>query len=113
MSNTKFKMDLTEGSVFKKMILFAVPLIGSSILQLLFNTAEIVVVGNCAGDNAMSAVGSNTAIIGLFTNIFVGLSVGANVLAARCFGAKQNDELKQTVHTAMLISLISGILLSV
>lgn len=113
MSNTKFKMDLTEGSVFKKMILFAVPLIGSSILQLLFNTADIVVVGNYAGDNAMSAVGSNTAIIGLFTNIFVGLSVGANVLAARCFGAKQNDELKQTVHTAMFISLISGILLSV
>lgn len=113
MSAQKFKIDLTEGSIFKKMILFTVPLICSSLLQLLFNTADIVVVGWFAGDNALSAVGSNTPIIGLFTNIFVGLSVGANVLAARYFGAKQDGELKATVHTAISISVISGVFLAV
>jgi putative MATE family efflux protein len=109
----KYEMDMCSGSVFKKMILFALPLMCSSILQLLFNAADIIVVGRFAGDNALAAVGSNTALINLLTNIFVGLSVGANVLTAQYYGAKQDKDLKETVHTAMTLSIYSGIFLTV
>lgn len=109
----KYEMDMCSGSVFKKMLLFAIPLMCSSILQLLFNAADIVVVGRFAGDNALAAVGSNTALINLLTNLFVGLSIGSNVLTARYYGAKQEKELKQTVHTSMMLSVYSGILLTV
>jgi putative MATE family efflux protein len=109
----KYEMDMCSGSVFKKMILFAIPLMCSSILQLLFNAADIVVVGRFAGDNALAAVGSNTALINLLTNIFVGLSVGANVLTAQYYGARHDKDLKETVHTAMTLSIYSGIFLTV
>lgn len=104
---------MCSGSVFSKMLLFALPLMCSSILQLLFNAADIVVVGRFAGDNALAAVGSNTALINLLTNIFVGLSVGSNVLTAQYYGAKKEKDLKETVHTSMLLSIYSGVLLTV
>ena len=106
-------MDMCSGSIFKKMFMFALPLMCSSILQLLFNAADIVVVGRFAGDNALAAVGSNTALINLLTNLFVGLSIGSNVLTARYYGAKQEKNLKETVHTSMMLSIYSGILLTV
>lgn len=109
----KYQMDMCNGSVLKKMLLFAIPLMCSSILQLLFNAADIIVVGRYAGDNSLAAVGSNTSIINLLTNLFIGLSIGANVLVARFFGAKQEKELKHTVHTAMTLSIISGIILTI
>ncbi|MDE5696144.1 MAG: MATE family efflux transporter, partial [Lachnospiraceae bacterium] len=105
--------DMCSGSVFSKMLLFALPLMCSSILQLLFNAADIVVVGRFAGDNALAAVGSNTALINLLTNLFVGLSVGSNVLTAQYYGAKKDSDLKETVHTSMLLSFYSGIILTV
>ena len=71
--NKKYEIDMCSGSVFGKMLLFALPLMCSSILQLLFNAADIVVVGRFAGDNALAAVGANTALINLLTNLFVGL----------------------------------------
>jgi Na+-driven multidrug efflux pump len=111
--NKKYEMDMCSGSVFKKMIFFAVPLMCSSILQLLFNAADIVVVGRFAGDNALAAVGSNTALINLLTNLFVGLSVGGNVLTAQYYGAKKEKDLKETVHTAMTLSIYSGLFLTV
>jgi putative MATE family efflux protein len=111
--NKKYEMDMCSGSVFKKMIMFAVPLMCSSILQLLFNAADIVVVGRFAGDNALAAVGSNTALINLLTNLFVGLSVGGNVLTAQYYGAKHDNDLRETVHTAMTLSIYSGIFLTV
>lgn len=111
--NKKYEIDMCSGSVLGKMLLFALPLMCSSILQLLFNAADIVVVGRFAGDNALAAVGSNTALINLLTNIFVGLSVGSNVLTAQYYGAKRNDDLKETVHTSMLLSLYCGLLLTV
>ena len=80
----------------------------SSILQLLFNAADIIVVGRFAGDNALAAVGSNTSIINLLCNLFIGLSVGANILAARQYGAGDREGLRQTVHTSILLSLLSG-----
>ena len=85
----------------------------SSILQLLFNAADIVVVGRFAGDNSLAAVGCNGALINLMTNVFLGLSVGGNVLAARDYGAGNEEELSKTVHTAMLLGIISGIILTI
>lgn len=110
---TKYEMDMCSGSIMKKMLLFAVPLMFSSILQLLFNAADIVVVGRFAGDNSLAAVGSTSSLINLLVNLFVGLSVGANVLVAHYFGAKEFDDLKKAVHTVITISIISGLIMTV
>lgn len=108
----KYEMDMCSGSVFQKMLLFAIPLMCSSILQLLFNAADIVVVGRFAGDNALAAVGSNSSLINLLTNVFVGLSIGTNVLTAQYYGAKKEKDLRETVHTSILLSVCSGVILT-
>lgn len=108
-----YEMDMCTGVVWKKMLVFAFPLVCSNVLQLLFNAADIVVVGRFAGDNSLAAVGSNSALIQLLINLFVGMSIGANVLAARFYGSKDEDRLSKTVHTAMLMSVLSGVLLAV
>lgn len=108
-----YSMNLCEGSIFKKLFLFAMPLIASGILQLFFNAADVVVVGQFAGDNSLAAVGSNTSMINLLVNVFMGLSVGANVLVARFFAGKQEEELRKTVHTAITVSVLSGVFLAV
>lgn len=110
MSSAKF-VDMCSGPVLRKMIVFTLPIMFSGLFQLLFNAADIIIAGKFAGDNALAAVGSNTALINLMTNLFIGISIGANVAAARCCGAKNYSELNKTVHTAMLISVISGFLL--
>ena len=110
---SKYEVDMCNGSILKKMLTFALPLMFSSILQLLFNAADIVVVGRFAGDNALAAVGSNTSLLNLLMNLFIGLSIGANITAAHYYGAKKNKELKATVHTAILLSIYSGILLTI
>ena len=84
MAMTSRSADLTSGPMLQKIVLFSVPLAASSILQLLFNAADVVVVGRFAGSTALAAVGSNGALINLLVNLFVGLSLGANVVAARC-----------------------------
>lgn len=104
---------MCSGPLLGKMLLFTLPLMCSSLLQLLFNAADIIVVGRFAGDNSLAAVGSTSSLINLLTNLFLGLSVGANVLVARYFGAKQLKDLKETVHTAMMLSFYSGIILTV
>lgn len=111
-SGQKYEMDMCSGPILGKMLMFALPLMCSSILQLLFNAADIIVVGNFAGDTALAAVGSNTALINLLTNFFMGFSIGANVLVARFYGAKQEKELDETVHTAMMLSVYSGVFLT-
>lgn len=108
-----YTMNLCEGSILNKLLLFSLPLIASSVLQLFFNAADVVVVGRFAGDNSLAAVGSNGSIINLLTNVFMGLSVGANVLVARYFAAKQEEELRKTVHTAITISVVCGIALAI
>ena len=108
-----YSMDLSEGSIIKKLFLFAMPLIASGILQLFFNAADVIVVGKFAGDNALAAVGSNSSIINLLINVFMGLSVGANVLVARFFAGKQEEELRKTVHTAITVSVVCGVFLAV
>ena len=112
-TSKKYEIDMCNGPILGKILIFSIPLMLSGMLQLLFNAADIVVVGRYAGDNALAAVGSNSSLINLLTNLFVGLSIGANVLVSRYFGAKKEEELKSTVHTAMLISVYSGIILTV
>ena len=113
MAMTSRSADLTSGPMLQKIILFSVPLAASSILQLLFNAADVVVVGRFAGSTALAAVGSNGALINLLVNLFVGLSLGANVVAARCFGARDEKGVQDTVHTAVALGLVSGVLLAV
>ncbi|MBO5137609.1 MAG: oligosaccharide flippase family protein [Spirochaetaceae bacterium] len=108
-----YKLDMTSGSIFGKLVRFSVPLVLSSLLQLLFNAADIVVVGRFAGDNSLAAVGSTSSLINLMVNLFVGLSIGANVVAANFFGANKIRELKITIHTAMLLSFYSGLVLTI
>ena len=107
-----YQIDMTEGSIVKKLLQFSVPLIFSSLLQLLFNAADVIVVGRFAGDNSLAAVGSTSSLVNLLVNLFVGLSIGTTVVAANFFGAGKKQELKDTVHTAMLLSIISGIILT-
>ncbi len=109
----KYSIDMCSGSVYGKMLRFALPLMLSGILQLLFNAADIIVVGNFAGDESLAAVGATTTLINLTTTLFIGLSVGVNVLTANYFGAGMADEVKSTVHTAMAVSVMSGIFLTV
>lgn len=109
----KYTMDLTTGPILKNVIIFSIPLVISSVLQLLFNAVDVMVVGKFAGDNSLAAVGANGPIVNLLINLFMGLSVGANVLVARYFAAKEEEKLSKVVHTAITVSLISGILLIV
>jgi len=106
------EIDMCNGPILPKMLQFTLPLMASSLLQLFFNTADIIVVGRFAGDNSLAAVGSNTSLINLFTHLFIGMSVAGNILASRYYGAKEKEALHQTVHTSMLLSLISGTLLA-
>jgi len=104
-----YELDLCSGAILPKLLQFALPLMCSSILQLLFNAADVIVVGRWAGDNSLAAVGSNTSLVNLLVNLFIGLSVGANILAARYYGAGERESLQQTVHTAMLLGVVSGL----
>ncbi|MBD5130656.1 MAG: MATE family efflux transporter [Ruminococcaceae bacterium] len=109
----QYQMDMCSGPVLKKLLLFSLPLMASGVLQLLFNAADIIVVGKFAGDNSMGAVGSTSSLINLFTNLFVGMSVGVNVIAARAHGANSASDMHDTVHTSMLLSVICGAVLAV
>ena len=96
-----------------KLISFALPLMISGMLQLMFNAVDIIVVGRFTGSQALAAVGSTTALICTFTNLFIGVSLGANVLAARFYASGKTKEMSETVHTAILLALISGIAMSI
>lgn len=108
-----YEIDMCSGAILPKLLQFTLPLMCSSILQLLFNAADIIVVGRWAGDNSLAAVGSTAAIINLLVNLFIGLSVGANILTAHFYGAGEQEGLHQTVHTAILLSLVSGVFLAI
>ena len=89
----KYEIDMCNGSLMDKLISFSLPLMLSGILQLLFNAVDIIVVGRFTGRHALAAVGSTTALINMFVNLFIGISLGANVLAARFFAAKKEREM--------------------
>ena len=108
-----YEIDMCSGPVLGKLLLFALPLMLSGVLQLLFNAADIIVVGRFAGSQSLAAVGSTSSLINLLINLFVGLSVGVNVLVAKHYGAREEEELSDTIHTAIATSLISGFILIV
>lgn len=110
-ASKKYEIDMCNGPLLGKILIFYIPLMLSGILQLLFNAADIVVVGRFAGNEALAAVGSTSSLTNLIVNLFIGLSVGANVLVARYYGANQKDELKEMVQTTVATALVSGILL--
>ncbi len=109
MKRKSYEIDMCSGPLFSKILLFAVPLMISSILQLLFNAADMVVVGRFAGSTALAAVGANASLINMLTNLFIGFSVGANVLVARFYGAKREEDISETVHSAVVLSLVCGL----
>ena len=107
-----YEIDMCHGPLFGKILLFSVPLMLSGVLQLLFNAADVVVVGRFAGSQSLAAVGSTSSLINMLTNIFLGLSVGTNVLIAHYYGAGQEKEVSDTVHTSVLLSVVCGIILT-
>ena len=112
MKKNKYEIDMCNGTIMDKLISFSLPLMLSSILQLMFNAVDIIVVGRFSGSQALAAVGSTTALINIFTNLFIGISLGANVLAARYYAAGRDKEMSEAVHTAITLALISGILMA-
>ena len=107
------EIDMTNGPLLSKVIQFAIPLALSSMLQLLFNAADVIVVGKFAGSTALAAVGSTGALVNLLVNVFMGVSIGANVMVARARGAGDYKAVHETVHCAMLISVILGAIVAV
>lgn len=105
-TTTRHQMDMTHGSLWDKLIIFAIPLALTSILQLLFNSADTAVVGHFASSEAQAAVGANNSVISLLVNTFVGMSVGANVLVAKFIGQEKQDAIEAAVHTAVALAFI-------
>lgn len=108
----KYEIDMATGPLFSKMLLFTIPLILSSILQLLFNAADMIVAGKFAGANALASISATSSLTNLIVNLFIGLSVGANVLIAKYYGQKDEKGISDTVHTAVMISIVSGAFLA-
>ena len=106
-----YQIDMIHGPLAGKLLVFAIPLMLSSILQLLFNAADVIVVGRWSGKEALAAVGSNTSLINLMVNLFVGFSVGTNVVVARDLGAGREEDVRDSVHTSIALSLVSGVVL--
>ncbi len=111
MKKKSYEIDMCRGSLFPKILAFSIPLMASSILQLLFNAADMVVVGRFAGSTALAAVGANASLINLLTNLFIGFSVGANVMVAQFYGAEKEREMSETVHSALVLSQACGVIL--
>lgn len=105
--------DMTSGNIIKHLILFALPLIAGNIFQQLYNTVDSIVVGNFVGKEALAAVGSTGSIINMLVGFFLGLSTGAGVVVSQHFGAKNNQKLHDAVHTAIMMTFILGIILSI
>ncbi|MBO5994563.1 MAG: MATE family efflux transporter [Firmicutes bacterium] len=109
----KYEIDMTEGPIFKKMLKFAIPVMFSGLLQLLFSAADIIVVGRFAGDEALAAVGASSSPVHLVVTLLIGLSMGVNVTTARAYGAGNPKEISESVHTAITLALIGGVILSI
>ena len=108
MARNRYEIDMLNGPLMPKIVSFAVPLMLSTILQLLFNAVDLIVVGRFAGHDSLAAVGATTALIYLFVNVFVGVSLGANVCAARYFAQNDFEKMNRVVHTAITAAVIAG-----
>ena len=103
-----YEIDMCNGPLLGKILQFSIPLICSGILQLLFNAADIVVVGQFTGSDALAAVGSTSALNNLIVNVFLGFSIGCSIMTARYYGAQKWKDVHEVVHTSMLVSMICG-----
>jgi len=112
-SETKKGTLMTEGSIVKNILFFAIPLILGNLLQQLYNTADSIIVGNFVGKNALAAVGSSTSVIYLLIAFSQGASVGAGVVVSQYLGARKKKETEDAVHTALAISVILGVILTI
>ena len=107
------EIDMTSGRLFPKIVAFSLPLIVTGVLQLLFNAADIIVVGQFVNDGAVAAIGATSTTVNLMINLFMGLAMGAGILMSRYFGSKNAERCHELVHTAMLLSLFLGITIAV
>lgn len=113
MSQKNHNQQMLEGPLLKNIISYTIPIILTSVLQLLFNAADLVVVGRFCGSISVAAVGATGSITSLIVNLFIGLSVGAGVTAAHAIGSREEDVVHKTVHTALPMALCSGLVLTV
>lgn len=113
MKKSATSMRLTEGSISRKIIMFAIPIFLGNLFQQLYNTADSIVVGNYLGSDALAAVSSSGSLIFLMVGFFNGISLGAGVVIARYFGAQKTEELQRSIHTTIAFGIIAGILLTV
>ena len=104
------QVNMTEGALLPKVLRFSLPLAATGVLQLLFNAADVIVVGKFAGATALAAVGATTALINLLVNAFMGISVGVNILVARYLGCREDEHVRACVHTAFALSLLLGLI---
>jgi len=107
------EIDMTNGPIFSKIVMFALPLMLTGILQLFFNAADVIVVGKFAGSLALAAVGSTGSLVNLLVNVFIGISTGVNVLAARFYGSRNEKEMQRCVHNSMALSAILGVFVGI
>lgn len=112
MNKKRYEIDMCSGPLGSKILLFSLPLMASSILQLLFNAADVIVVGKFAGDASLAAVTSTGALVNLLVNLFMGMSIGANVVVAHALGQGDHGRVEKAVHTSILLSLVSGVFLA-
>ncbi len=110
---SRYSLDMTCGPFLKKIMIFSVPLILTGILQLAYNTADVIIVGRFVSKEALAAVGSTGSLVNLFINVFLGLSMGSGVMVARHIGAKDDRRVSESVQTAMLLSVICGVLIGI
>lgn len=112
MNNKTYQIDMCTGAVLPKLLKFALPMMATNILQLMFSAADSIVVGRFAGEAQLAAVGAVVPLISLLTNLFLGLSVGANVTAAKCYGSDDEKGLSETLHTAITLGAVVGLFLT-
>jgi len=106
-----YAIDMIHGPLFSKLLVYAIPLVLSGVLQLLFNAADMIVVGKFTGSQALAAVGSTSSLINLLVNLFIGFSIGTNVLVARYSGARDYQNVEDTIHTSVMLSLVGGVIM--
>ncbi|MBE6749301.1 MAG: MATE family efflux transporter [Ruminococcaceae bacterium] len=110
---SKYSLDMTKGPFFKKILRFSLPLVLTGLLQMIYNTADVIVVGRFAGGTALAAVGATGSLVNLILNIFLGMSMGSGVMTAKYIGARDENSVKRCVHSAMLLSILSGIFVAI
>ena len=112
MKTSKYELDMTQGSILKNVLRFAIPYMLTNMLQIFYNAADLVVVSRWPGSDAMASVGATSALTTLLINLFLGMSVGSSVIVSRHYGAHNIERLKSAVHTSVLFGVIVGIISS-